>query len=485
MADPVFTTMLDEEMPLLVDAKKRTKRTPLPKLQIGIVLLLQVCEPITSQSIYPYINQLISELGVTGGDERKVGYYAGMIESLFFLTEALTVLQWSRLSDHIGRKPVLLIGLMGTLISMIAFGVSTTFGALVVSRCLTGLLNGNIGVMKSAMGELTDSTNRAEGFALMPVVWATGTTLGPLLGGTLARPHERFPKYFDTQFWRKYPYLLPCLATGSFVLVSFFIALTWFKETVPKRILRKRQGSDASAVTLVDAGKFEEHDAALPLRKLLVYPVVISVANYVSLAFLNICVNALLPLFLHMPIEIGGLGMGPPIIGATMAMYGLICGVLQALFFAPAVRYFGTRTIVIIGMFCYIPLFALFPIISFVARTQGVTWLVWALIGCILLLLAIMDTAYGCIFMYVTASAPTKHSLGATNGLSQTTVSFARAIGPALSTSLFSWSVQRNVLGGYAVYAILAFVAFFATCLATLLPQKVWGDHESQDLHDD
>ena len=53
-------------------------------------------------------------------------------ESLFFVTEALTVLQWSRVSDHIGRKPVILIGLLGTTLSMLAFGLSRTFWALVL-----------------------------------------------------------------------------------------------------------------------------------------------------------------------------------------------------------------------------------------------------------------------------------------------------------------------------------------------------------------
>ena len=53
-------------------------------------------------------------------------------ESLFFATEAITVLQWSRLSDHIGRKPVILIGLLGTTLSMLAFGLSRSFWALVV-----------------------------------------------------------------------------------------------------------------------------------------------------------------------------------------------------------------------------------------------------------------------------------------------------------------------------------------------------------------
>ena len=93
---------LDEETPLLnSNTQKQRLPTPLPKLQIAIVLLLQVCEPLTSQSIYPYINQvgscvvnrsgsifrsslvllgqLISELDITGGDERRVGYYAGLI----------------------------------------------------------------------------------------------------------------------------------------------------------------------------------------------------------------------------------------------------------------------------------------------------------------------------------------------------------------------------------------------------------------------
>jgi len=53
-------------------------------------------------------------------------------ESLFFATEALTVYQWSRTSDRIGRKPVLIIGLIGTMLSMLSFGLSRTFFALVV-----------------------------------------------------------------------------------------------------------------------------------------------------------------------------------------------------------------------------------------------------------------------------------------------------------------------------------------------------------------
>lgn len=70
------------------------------------------------------------------------------------------------------------------------------------------------------------------------------------------------------------------------------------------------------------------------------------------------------------------------------------------------------------------------------------------------------------------------------NGLSQTTVSIARAIGPALSTSLFSISVEKNILGGYGVYALLTIFSALALFLGTKLPEKPWEDKE-ECLEDD
>ena len=82
--------------------------------------------------------------------------------------------------------------------------------------------------------------------------------------------------------------------------------------------------------------------------------------------------------------------------------------------------------------------------------------------------------------MFITASAPNKHSLGATNGLSQMTVSIARAIGPVMSTSLFSFSVENNIFGGFGVYIVFAILSGLALLLATRLPSKVWDQHEPE-----
>ena len=55
------------------------KPTPLPKLQIFILFLTLFSEPIAGLVIYPFVNRFVLETGITQGDERKTGYYAGII----------------------------------------------------------------------------------------------------------------------------------------------------------------------------------------------------------------------------------------------------------------------------------------------------------------------------------------------------------------------------------------------------------------------
>ncbi|KAL1747285.1 major facilitator superfamily domain-containing protein [Schizophyllum fasciatum] len=465
----------DEESHLLEPSQRHKHKSPAHlKRQLAIIMLLQICSPITSQSIYPYINQLIREIGVTGGDDRKVGYYAGLIESLFFVTEAATVLQWSRISDYVGRKPVLLLGMSGTIISMLCFGLSKTFWELVISRCFCGFLNGNIGVMKSIMGDLTDASNRAEVYAYIPVVWGLGATLGPFLGGWLARPHDRWPRTFSGQFWQDYPYFFPCLVTAGYVVFAFLITAAFFREG-KKAKTRPLYGS-------TDAAEADPKDDPPALRELLTFPVVISIANYVALAFIENMELSLIPLFLAMPLEIGGLGLTPAQIGYILGSYGVATSAFQALLFAKVTRKLGARTVFVIGMSSFVPMTLGFPLMSVMARAGGgVTLGVWFMVGMLVLMLCVMDLAYGTIFMFVTASVPNQNALGATNGVAQTFVSISRAVGPAMITSMYSYSLQHNVLGGNAVYVVLLVMCVLAIRLAFYLPPNNWDEMPEED----
>ena len=61
---------------------RNQRQTPLPRLQLFFVLLIQFSEPTTATVIYPFLNQFVRDTGITQGDDRKTGYYAGVIVSL-------------------------------------------------------------------------------------------------------------------------------------------------------------------------------------------------------------------------------------------------------------------------------------------------------------------------------------------------------------------------------------------------------------------
>jgi len=180
-----------------------------------------------------------------------------------------------------------------------------------------------------------------------------------------------------------------------------------------------------------------------------------------------------------MPLDIGGLNLSPSTIGYITGSYGLVNALLQIFYFSPIVRRWGERPVFIAGMSTFIPMFLIFPVINFLARGWGQSSFgVWILLGFLVMMLTLTDMSFGIVFIFVTSSAPNPQSLGATNGLSQTTVSIARAIGPALSTSLFSLSVEKNILGGFGVYVAFATISVFAVYLATRLPPKAWDEYQ-------
>lgn len=86
---------------------------------------------------------MVQSFKITQNDE-QITFYAGLITSAFAFAEAISSMFWGRLSDRIGRKPVLLTGLAGTGLSMLIFGFSSNLALAITARCLGGLLNGYV-----------------------------------------------------------------------------------------------------------------------------------------------------------------------------------------------------------------------------------------------------------------------------------------------------------------------------------------------------
>ena len=81
------------------------------------------------------------------------------------------MLGWGRLSDHVSRKPLLVLGTLGCAAAVLCFGLSTQFSMVIICRSLQGVFNGNIGITKATVAEITDAANIMQAFSFMPLVW--------------------------------------------------------------------------------------------------------------------------------------------------------------------------------------------------------------------------------------------------------------------------------------------------------------------------
>ncbi|ROT40694.1 MFS general substrate transporter [Sodiomyces alkalinus F11] len=216
---------------------------PFPVRQMFVLALCRICEPIAFMSIFPYIYYMIEDFHITE-DESKISVYAGMVTSAFTLAEFSTGVMWGKLSDRIGRKPVLLTGLAGTALSVMVFGFAPNLTVALIARALGGLLNGNIGVLQTTVAELvTVKEHQPRAYTIMPLVWCLGSIVGPMIGGALARPCISYPNLFARgTIWDKYPYLLPNLFSAATVCCGVIIGLLFLEETHSEKKYRRDRG---------------------------------------------------------------------------------------------------------------------------------------------------------------------------------------------------------------------------------------------------
>ncbi|KAG8750249.1 hypothetical protein FRC12_012973, partial [Ceratobasidium sp. 428] len=109
--------------------------TPVPKAQLLALCLARLAEPIAYTQIFPYINQMIEDLGIADSPA-QVGFYSGVVDSIFAVAQLLTIYAFGKMSDRVGRKPVILFGLSGVALSTTIFGLSNTFIWMMMARTI-------------------------------------------------------------------------------------------------------------------------------------------------------------------------------------------------------------------------------------------------------------------------------------------------------------------------------------------------------------
>jgi MFS transporter, DHA1 family, tetracycline resistance protein len=137
-----------------------------------------------------------------------------------------------RLSDRYGRRPILIVSTVGTIISLIMIGLAQNLWLLLFSRILDGLTGGNISVAQAYITDVTDAKNRSRGLGLLGAAFGLGFIFGPAAGGYMSQ----------------FSFALPAFAAAALTTVSLLMIIFWLPESLPreKRSIPTRHGGPAA-----------------------------------------------------------------------------------------------------------------------------------------------------------------------------------------------------------------------------------------------
>ncbi|KAF8184895.1 MFS general substrate transporter [Mycena galopus ATCC 62051] len=461
----------DESTPLLsehVDLEATKRKTPLPTGQLAALVVSRLSDPIAYSQLFPYINQMLWDLEVTQ-DISRIGFYSGLIESIFAVSQTLTTYHWAKASDIIGRRPIVLAGAVGLAVVTFLLGFCTSLTEILLVRALAGIFAGNVAVYHAILGEITDASNSPRAYSLYAFTWPLGSTIGPLIGGSFSKLGTKYPEYWGYDFILSHPYLMPNLVCALLVVIGLSLAYIYLQETLPSKCRESRTGDhvDLRSPRLGAMDLFK-----VPMMRSL------TLSGF-TLAFISTAYDVVWVLFCYTPIDRGGLSFSVTEIGYALALNGVILAFVQLFIMPTLLRTYRTSTLYHTSMCCWPLTFFLTPFLNFIVQTGyaddetvGFTTTVVLWIGIFLVSICsrVAALAFTTNMILIRNHSPSPLYLGACSGLVQMAMCVSRCVSPAFISSVFALSVGNNLLGGYPLWV----VAMLLVCLV--------GGYNSQNM---
>eukprot|EP00656_Telonema_subtile_P012420 TRINITY_DN16254_c0_g1_i1.p1 TRINITY_DN16254_c0_g1~~TRINITY_DN16254_c0_g1_i1.p1 ORF type:complete len:566 (-),score=107.24 TRINITY_DN16254_c0_g1_i1:30-1727(-) len=469
----------------------QASETPLPRKKVAVLMCIQLSESLSINMLFPIVPFMVRRFSeIDGNDSSQVSYYSSIIASTFNLAQFVSSFWWGSLSDRVGRRPVMLWGMAGSVVCLVGFGFSSSLAAAVTIRALHGLLNGNSGVCKTYMREITDSSNQTRGMALFGTFWGIGSFIGPAIGAGLCFPTDKFPGLFPPGgMWEGHPFFLPFLVAALVTFSGWLLGFLYLGETVPSAVTLFRCGAKKAA--LASKALEEGSQAAAPglfsadgrraLRTLLSGDGVCMVlVCYTSIAFVMSCLQELFPLWASLSPEEGGLGFLTTQIGAVQMIMGVALIAYTTLLLPLVGKCCGLTRMYQCFSVLYVPVCFLTP---FIHELLPEPQLMWAALVALYVVRSIAGpstfTAIGCLVNNVACE-----NVGSLQGIATSATALARATGPAVSGQILGLSLSAGLpipLDYHLAFFALAGIVVLSSLLTCFLPAGVDARIEDRD----
>lgn len=162
---------------------------------------------------------VVPQLPLAAARFTSSGLVIGAVVATDSLLSFLLAPSWGRLSDRIGRRPVILLGLAGSAIAYTVFGLAGSLAVLFFARILSGSLGATVNVAQAALADTTPPEQRSRAMGLIGAAFGLAFTVGPALGGLASRLGEGAPG----------------LLAGGICLVNFLLASLLLRESRTRR----------------------------------------------------------------------------------------------------------------------------------------------------------------------------------------------------------------------------------------------------------
>lgn len=167
------------------------------KPALGFIFLTLVMDVLGFGLLIPVAPRLVESLlnEGRGGTEAEAAPIVALLQSTFFAMSFLFAPALGVLSDRVGRRPVILISLLGSGLDYLAMALSPTIAWLFVTRLINGLTGASFSAASAYVADVTPPERRAAGFGLIGAAFGLGFVIGPIIGGLLGAIDIRLPFY--------------------------------------------------------------------------------------------------------------------------------------------------------------------------------------------------------------------------------------------------------------------------------------------------